>query len=102
VEPPTSSLILGFRDAAERQTKLRLAYALNQILTARQPSPIAAAEVLGTVSSAFLKARIDRFALQGQDAENTLVHASERLLLNEPFEPFDAQRELSQSQRSLA
>jgi predicted XRE-type DNA-binding protein len=38
---------LGFRDAAERQAKLRLAYALNQILAARQLSPTAAAEVLG-------------------------------------------------------
>lgn len=38
---------LGFRDAAERQAKLRLAYTLNQILPARRLSPIAAAEVLG-------------------------------------------------------
>jgi hypothetical protein len=30
------------------------------------------------------------------------VHASERVFLDEPFEAFDAQRELSQSQRSFA
>jgi hypothetical protein len=54
------------------------------------------------VSSVFLEARIDRFALKGQNSENTFVNASERLLLDEAFESFDAQGELSQSQRSLA
>jgi hypothetical protein len=54
------------------------------------------------VSSVFLKARIDWFALKGQDSENTFVNAPERFLLDEAFESFDAQRELSQSQRSLA
>ena len=57
---------------------------------------------LVVVSARFLQTRIDRFALERQDAENALVNASERLFLNEPFEPLDAQRELSQSQRSLA
>jgi len=50
------------------------------------------------VSPRFLQTRIDRFALERQDAENALVNAPERLFLNEPFEPLDAQRELSQSQ----
>src|SRR6266850_662775 len=38
---------LGFPDAAERQAKLRLAYALNQVLEARQLSQSDAAKVLG-------------------------------------------------------
>ena len=38
---------LGFPDAAERQAKLRLAYALNQVLEERQLSQADAAKVLG-------------------------------------------------------
>ena len=38
---------LGFPDAAERQAKLRLAYALNQILEARKLSQADAARVMG-------------------------------------------------------
>jgi predicted XRE-type DNA-binding protein len=38
---------LGFSDAAERQAKLRLAYALNQVLEERQLSQADAAKVLG-------------------------------------------------------
>ena len=38
---------LGFPDAAERQAKLRLAYALNQVLEARRLSQADAAKVLG-------------------------------------------------------
>ena len=38
---------LGFPDAAERQAKLRLAYALNQVLDGRQLSQADAAKVLG-------------------------------------------------------
>src|SRR5689334_14820643 len=49
-----------------------------------------------------LQPGIDRLALEGQDAEHALVNAPQRLFLHEPFEPFDAQRELSKSQRSLA
>jgi predicted XRE-type DNA-binding protein len=37
---------LGFRDAADRQAKLRLAYALNQVLLRRRLSPAAASKVL--------------------------------------------------------
>jgi len=37
---------LGFPDAAERQAKLRLAYALNQVLEARRLSQADAAKVL--------------------------------------------------------
>ena len=38
---------LGFPDAAERQVKLRLAYALNQLLEERKLSQAEAANVLG-------------------------------------------------------
>src|SRR3970040_2013569 len=38
---------LGFLDAAERQAKLRLAYALNQVLEERKLSQADAAKVLG-------------------------------------------------------
>ena len=38
---------LGYPDATERQTKLRLAYALNQVLDQRKLSQADAAEVLG-------------------------------------------------------
>jgi predicted XRE-type DNA-binding protein len=38
---------LGFPDAAERQAKLRLAYALNQVVEARELSQADAAKVLG-------------------------------------------------------
>ena len=38
---------LGFPDAAERQAKLLLAYALNQVLEARKLSQAEAANVLG-------------------------------------------------------
>ena len=38
---------LGLPDAAERQTKLRLAYALNQVLEARKLSQAEAAKALG-------------------------------------------------------
>lgn len=38
---------LGFPDAAERQAKLRLAYALNQVLDGRAISQSEAAKVLG-------------------------------------------------------
>lgn len=38
---------LGFPDAVERQAKLRLAYALNQLLAARHLSPTDTVRVLG-------------------------------------------------------
>lgn len=38
---------LGFPDAAERQAKLRLAYALNQVLDQRKLTQAEAAKVLG-------------------------------------------------------
>lgn len=38
---------LGYPDAAERQAKLRLAYALNQVLEQRELTQTAAAKLLG-------------------------------------------------------
>lgn len=38
---------IGYWDAAERQAKLRLAYALNQVLEKRDLTQTAAAQVLG-------------------------------------------------------
>jgi predicted XRE-type DNA-binding protein len=38
---------LGYPDAAERQAKLRLAYALNQVLDQRETTQTAAARLLG-------------------------------------------------------
>jgi len=40
-------LDLGYPNAAERQTKLRLAYALNQVLDQREVTQAAAAQLLG-------------------------------------------------------
>jgi hypothetical protein len=48
-----------------------------------------------------LQARIDRFALEGQDAEDALVDAAQRLAVHEPFQGFNPQRELAQRQRTL-
>ena len=41
---------LGYPDAAERQAKLRLAYAVNQVLEQRELTQTAAAAVLGLTS----------------------------------------------------
>ena len=38
---------LGYPDAAERHAKLRLAYALNQVMAQRQLTQAAAAQILG-------------------------------------------------------
>ena len=46
---------LGYPDAAERQAKLRLAYALNQVLEDRHLSQDDAAKVLGLRSRRFLR-----------------------------------------------
>jgi predicted XRE-type DNA-binding protein len=46
---------LGFPDAAERQAKLRLAYALNQVLEARKLSQADAAKVLGVTKVSALR-----------------------------------------------
>src|SRR2546426_4108908 len=48
------------------------------------------------------KPRIDGLALQSEDAEHAFVDTPQRLALHEPLEPFDSQRELAQSQRTLS
>jgi predicted XRE-type DNA-binding protein len=53
---------LGFPDAAGRQARLRLAYALNQALEARRLSRAAAAEALGVTLPALSALRHYRLA----------------------------------------
>jgi predicted XRE-type DNA-binding protein len=53
---------LGFPDAAERQARLRLAYALNQVLQEHKLSPAAAAEALGVTQSSLSALRQYRLA----------------------------------------
>jgi len=58
---------LGCPDAAGRQTRLRLAYALNQVLEARKLSHAAAAEALGVTQpslSALRHYRLAGFSLE--------------------------------------
>ena len=58
---------LGFPDAAERQAKLRLAYALNQELEARMLSQADAAKVLGVTQpkvSALCRYKLEGFSVE--------------------------------------
>jgi predicted XRE-type DNA-binding protein len=58
---------LGFPDAAERQAKLRLAYALNQLLEGRQLSHADAAKALGVTQpkvSALRKYKLAGFSVE--------------------------------------
>ena len=47
------------------------------------------------------QSRVYRFTFERQDAEDTLVHAPQRLAAHEAFEGFDAQRELLHGERPL-
>jgi predicted XRE-type DNA-binding protein len=62
---------LGFPDAAERQAKLRLAYALNQVLEERKLSRADAAKVLGITQPKFSALR--HYKLAGFSMER-LIH----------------------------
>jgi predicted XRE-type DNA-binding protein len=53
---------LGFPQAAERQARLRLAHALNQVLEARKLSQVATAEGLGVTQSSLSALRHYRLA----------------------------------------
>jgi predicted XRE-type DNA-binding protein len=53
---------LGFPDAAGRQARLRLAYALNQVLEARKLSQAVAAETLGVTQPSLSALRHYRLA----------------------------------------
>lgn len=58
---------LGFADAAERQTKVRLAFAINQILEGRRLSPLEAGPRLGIdqrMISALSNYRLDGFSVE--------------------------------------
>jgi predicted XRE-type DNA-binding protein len=58
---------LGFPDAAERQAKLRLAYALNQVFEQRNLSQSDGAKMLGATQptvSALRHYRLDGFSLE--------------------------------------
>jgi predicted XRE-type DNA-binding protein len=61
---------LGFFDAAERQAKLRLAYALNQVLAARMLSQTDAAKVLGVTQPKVSALR--RYKLAGFSVERLM------------------------------
>ena len=62
---------LGLPDAAERQAKLRLAYALNQALAARKLSPADAAKALGVTRPNLLALR--RYRLAGFSVERLMT-----------------------------
>src|SRR3954469_13452499 len=61
---------LGFADAAERQAKLRLAYALNQVLEQRKLSQVDAAKVLGVTQPKVSALR--RYKLAGFSVERLM------------------------------
>jgi predicted XRE-type DNA-binding protein len=61
---------LGFPDPAERQTRLRLAFALNQLLAARQLSPGEAVKVLGVTQPE--GAALRRYKLAGFSVERLM------------------------------
>ena len=48
-----------------------------------------------------LQSRIDRFAFQGQDAEDAFVDAAQGFVADEAVEGFEAERELAQCQRAF-
>jgi predicted XRE-type DNA-binding protein len=58
---------LGFPDAEERHTKLRLAFAINQIIASRRLTQSIAAEMLGINQpkiSALLRYKLDGFSVE--------------------------------------
>jgi predicted XRE-type DNA-binding protein len=58
---------LGYPDAEERQTKLRLAYALNQLLEQKRLTQSSAADLLGVNQpkvSALLNYKLDGFSVE--------------------------------------
>jgi len=58
---------LGYPDAEERQTQLRLAYAINRIIEQRRLTQSAAAEILGVNQpkiSALLRYKLEGFSVE--------------------------------------
>lgn len=62
---------LGYADAEERQTKLRLAYAINQIIEERRLTQTSAAEALG-VNQPKISA-LTNYKLEGFSVERLMV-----------------------------
>jgi predicted XRE-type DNA-binding protein len=62
---------LGFPDAVERQAKLRLAYALNQVLDQRKLTQASAAKVLGVGQPKVSALR--RYKLEGFSVERLMT-----------------------------
>lgn len=62
---------LGYPDAIERQAKLRLAYALNQVLEQRELTQTAAAKVLGLTQPKVSALR--RYKLAGFSVERLMT-----------------------------
>jgi hypothetical protein len=76
------------------QTLDAVASAVEGLLTAPAPGPPGRRRT-------DLQGRVDRLALQGQHAEDTLVHAVEGLPPHEPPQALHPQRELAQRKRPL-
>jgi predicted XRE-type DNA-binding protein len=58
---------VGYRDAEERQTKLRVAYAINEVIARRRLTRAAAAEKLGVKQpkvSALARYKLDGFSVE--------------------------------------
>jgi len=69
ITPGTGNVFedLGFQDAAERQTKTRLAFAVNELLKARKLKQREIAELLGIPQpkvSALKNYRLDQFSVE--------------------------------------
>lgn len=62
---------LGYPDAVERQTKLRLVYAINQIVEKRRLTQTAAASVLGVTQPKVSALR--RYKLEGFSVERLMM-----------------------------
>jgi predicted XRE-type DNA-binding protein len=77
---------LGFSGAAERQAKLRLAYALNQVLDARMLSQADAAKVLGVTQPEVSALRRDKLAGFSLERLMNLLTALDQDVEDEPNE----------------
>ena len=96
---------LGFPDAAERQARLHLAYALNQVIEARKLSQAAAAEALGSSQprlSALRQYKLTGFSLERLMNLLTVVdHDVEIVIRRKPRSRKAARIRVRQSPRPL-
>jgi predicted XRE-type DNA-binding protein len=79
---------LGYPDAAERQAKLRLAYALNQLLHDRGLPQNEAAKVLGVAQPKVSALRNDKLA--GFSVERLMNDTNARFAVAGVFDPFQS------------